>query len=156
MKKFAIILFLVAFAITAVNAQLQVKRGDNFLPNLEADMSTSYKLLNDSLDAHQVVFNIGDKQVLQLYSIAVDLDTILMPAVLVKKHVICLLEKSYDGSNWSTLKTVNYYGTADTTFIHQDVSTGTDAPYLRVRNTMSNDSSSINLISLDAKFTDKL
>jgi hypothetical protein len=156
MKRFVIILFLVAFAMTAVNAQKQVKRGDNYLPNLEAEMSTSYKLLNDSLDANQVVLNIGDKQVLQLYSISLDIDTVSVSSVLNKINVICLLEKSYDGSNWSTLKTVNFYATADTTFVHQDVSTGTDAPFLRIKQTCNQDSVSVNLIAIDAKFTDKL
>jgi len=161
MKRLISVFFIMAFVMSLAYSQAKynVKKSDTFLPNLEAEMSTSYKLLSDSLDNQEIILNIGDKEVLQFYSVAIDIDTVSTSDRTAKSYeenaVICLLQKSYDGVTWTTLKTVNFFATADTVFVHQDVTTGTDAPYLKIKNTCNQDSTSVNLIGVDLKLTNK-
>jgi hypothetical protein len=155
MKRLIGLLFVLAFALSVVSAQVEVKPGETYKPNLESGMSTAYKALTDSLDAQEIVFNLSEKQGLYFYSIAIDIDTVDINGALTEIAAICTLQKSYDNATWSTVATVNYYAEADTFFIHQDVSTGLDAPFLKVRNVCNQDSTSLNLISIDAKFANK-
>jgi hypothetical protein len=155
MKKLIGLIFALALVFSVASAQVRVASGETYKPDLQANMSTSYKALTDSLDQNEVVFDLSEKQGLYFYSIQIDIDTVDINGALTEIAAICTLAKSYDNSNWSTVATVNYYAEADTVFTHQDVSTGLDAPYVRVRQVCNQDSTSLNLISIDAMFKHK-
>jgi len=155
MKKLVGLLFALVFVFSIASAQVNVKAGETYKGNLEKGMSTSYKALTDSLDVQEIVFDLSEKRGLYFYSIAIDIDTVDINGALTEIAAICTVETSYDNSTWAVAKTINFYAEADTFFIHQDVSTGIDAPYLKVKNICNQDSTSINLISLDAKFAYK-
>jgi hypothetical protein len=155
MKKLIGLLFAVVLVCSVASAQVRVKPGETYKPDLQANMSTSFKALTDSLDYNDVIFDLSEKQGLYFYSVQVDIDTVDIDGALTEIAVICTLETSYDKANWTVAKTVNFYAEADTLFVHQDVSTGIDAPYIKIKNVCNQDSTEVNLISLDAVFMNK-
>jgi hypothetical protein len=155
MKKLIGLIFALVFVFSIASAQVSVKAGDTYKPDLQKNMSASFKALTDSLDYNDVIFDLSEKAGLYLYTIAVDIDTVDINGALTEIAGKCTLEKSYDKNTWTVVSTVNYYAEADTFFLHQDVSTGLDAPYLKVKNLLQQDSTSLMLMGIDAKFTAK-
>ena len=103
------------------------------------------------------IFDLSSKVKVQYYTIPVAIDTVLMPAELTTHKIPVTLDGSWDrGKSWTTITTVDFYGTADTTFNFQDVSTGTSAERLRVKlNGADGDSINVQLVDLNARFLDK-
>ncbi len=130
MKK---ILFLIGIiALFAINVQAQDanvnRNGTHFNVLLDAGDTIS----NNSTTLSKTI-GVGNKQAVQLYSIQVSLDSISGTPT-----EAWVLAGSLDNSNWTTITTVNWTGTAsDTTFYYTDVSTGVLWTYLRVQGTES-------------------
>ena len=130
MKK---ILFLIGIiALFAINVQAQEanvnRNGTHFNVLLDAGDTIS----NNSTTLSKTI-GVGNKQAVQLYSIQVSLDSISGTPT-----EAWVLAGSLDNSNWTTITTVNWTGTAsDTTFYYTDVSTGVLWTYLRVQGTES-------------------
>jgi len=145
------ILFLIGIiALFAFNVQAQdatvSRNATNFVVALDAGDTIS----NNSTTLSKVI-GVGGKQAVQLYSIQVTLDSISgTPTEAV------VLAGSLDNSNWTTITTVNWTGTAsDTTFVYTDVSTGVAWPYMRVHITESG-TAKAQLTDLRGRFIDKV
>ena len=94
---------------------------------------------------------LGAKASVQLYSVQVTLDSISgTPAQTIT------LNGSIDNSNWSTISTVSWAGSAsDTTFYFTDIATGIAWPYVSVLVTGSGSSKS-QLTFLGGRFIDEV
>ena len=86
--------------------------------------------ISDNSTTLSKVFGLGAKSAVQLYSIMVSLDKVSGTPT-----QTWVLQGSLDGSNYSTISTVNYAGSADTVFYYTDISTGVAWSYLRVHGT---------------------
>jgi len=96
------------------------------------------------------VFYVGNKDAVQLYSIQATVDSVSGTPT-----EAWVLAGSLDGSNYTTITTVNWTGTdGDTTFMYTDVSTGVAWKYLRVRGTESG-TAKAKLTSLVGRFLNK-
>ena len=148
MKKILLLIGIIAlFAFSAQAQDYNVPRnGTNFNIALDAGDTIS----NNSTTLSKVV-NIGNKAVVQLYSIQVSLDSISgTPTEAV------VLAGSLDNVNYTTITTVNWTGTSsDTTFVYTDVSTGVAWPYLRVHITESG-TAKAQLTKLTGRVLDKV
>lgn len=127
------LLFLIGIiALFSFNVQAQdatvARNGTNF--NVLLDAGDTISDLSTTLSK---TIGVGNKQSVQLYSIQVSLDSISGTPT-----EAWVLAGSLDNSNWTTITTVNWTGTAsDTTFYYTDISTGVLWPYMRVMGTES-------------------
>lgn len=97
------------------------------------------------------IFDLSKKNSFIYYTFAFDVDTVSHEAVLNTHEVPITLHTSYDQITWTAVDSVDYMATADTAFTFQDITTGTDVPYMKV--TMEGvDSVSVQLMSLKARF----
>lgn len=132
MKK--IILFIGIFAAFMLSAEVVAqdytvaRNGTNF--NIALDAGDT---ISDNSTTLGKVINVGAKQSVQLYTIQVSLDSISGTPT-----EAWILAGSLDNSNWTTITTVNWTGTAsDTTFYYTDIATGVAWTFLRVMGTES-------------------
>lgn len=118
--------------------------------NAEVSLDAGDTLSNNSTTLSKV-FYLGNKDAVQLYSIQVSADSISgTPAV------AWVLGGSLDNSNYTTITTVNWAGSADdTTFVYTDISTGVAWPYLRVRGTITG-TAKAQLTKLVGRFLDEV
>ena len=118
--------------------------------NFEVALDAGDTLSNNSTTLSKTI-NVGSKESVQLYSIQVTADSISgTPAV------AWVLAGSLDGTNYTTISTVNWAGTAsDTTFYYTDISTGVAWPYMRVRGTISG-TAKAQLTKLIGRFIDEV
>jgi hypothetical protein len=116
---------------------------------------------NVALDAGDTISNnsttlsktigVGAKEVVQLYSIQVTVDSISGTPT-----EAWVLAGSMDNVNWTTITTVNWTGTSsDTTFHYTDISTGVAWPFLRVKGTESG-TAKAQLTKLKGRFLDEV
>jgi hypothetical protein len=161
MRKLIIALMLFVLSVSFASAQLEksIKKGDySSIIIVNAEMPAAYALLNDSLDSQAIVWSIPERTKLQLYSIPVSFASAAVTETgdTTVRDITSVLSASYDGVTYYTLSTKYFAITqADTVLLHQDVSTGTDATYLKVTNTCVEDSTTANLIGISIKLTDK-
>ncbi len=132
MKK--IILFIGIIAAFMLSAEVVAqdytvaRNGTNF--NIALDAGDT---ISDNSTTLGKVINVGAKQSVQLYTIQVSLDSISGTPT-----EAWILAGSLDNSNWTTITTVNWTGTAsDTTFYYTDIATGVAWTFLRVMGTES-------------------
>ena len=130
MKK---LLFLIGIiALFAINVQAQDANVNRNGTHFNVLLDASDTISNNSTTLSKTI-GVGNKQAVQLYSIQVSLDSISGTPT-----EAWVLAGSLDNSNWTTITTVNWTGTAsDTTFYYTDVSTGVLWTYLRVQGTES-------------------
>lgn len=129
MKRIFLLLGLIAFFAVGINAQTETvaKNGSNFDFNLDAGDT-----LSDNSTTLAKYINLQGKPAVQLYSIQVTVDKITGTPT-----QAWTLDGSMDKVNWTNISTVNWAGTADTTFYYTDISTGVAWGYLRVLGTES-------------------
>ncbi len=148
MKKFILFLFgIIAFTfmVQAQNATV-TRNGTNFNVQLDAGDTIS-----DNSTTLSKTIGVGNKVSVQLYSIQVSLDSISGTPT-----EAWVLAGSMDNSNWTTITTVNWAGTAsDTTFYYTDISTGVLWPYLRVMGTEAG-TAKAQLTKLIGRFADEV
>jgi len=155
MKKTLLTILMSLLFAVAINAQDVLRIPNNSylvkFPVLTTDVVT------EDGDIVEKIFDIGRKTDIQFYTISLDIDTTARAAELMNHKIPVTLEGSWDnGSTYSAISTVNFYGTADTTFVFQDISTGTTAPLLKVKlNGADADSVSVQLIGLYGRFINK-
>ena len=133
-KIFTLLAVLVVAAGFALNAQQRatVKVADNEYTVKFPVLSTD--VMNDSLAYVYKVFDLTKKKKVQYYTVPVYVDTTSHDAVDSTEYATILLQESFDNVTWDNLDTVKYYGIAgDSTFKFQDITTGTSAPWLRVK-----------------------
>ena len=150
MKKIIYIIGLFAAFLFSAELMAQdaivMRNGTNFEVSLDAGDTIS----NNSTTLSKVI-GVGNKLSVQLYSIQVSLDSISGTPT-----EAWVLAGSLDNSNWTTITTVNWTGTAsDTTFYYTDISTGVLWPYLRVGGTESG-TAKAQLTKLIGRFADEV
>jgi hypothetical protein len=114
--------------------------------------------LADSLDYVLKEFDLTKKTKVQYYTIPVYVDTVATSHDVASTHYLTInLQQSYDYVTWANLDTVLYYGASgDSTFNFQDLTTGSSAPYMRVKATVvSTDSVDYQLDDVWGRFLDK-
>jgi len=131
--------------LTVVNGAHLVKFAVDPLDVIDADGETVIK-----------VFDLNKKNKVQYYTIPVYMDSVAHPGTL-SHPIAVLLQQSFDNETWATVTTKSYYAsTSDTTFNFQDISTGTSAPWLRVKfGGAEGDSVNINVQDVWGRFLDK-
>lgn len=148
MKRLAFLIGIIAmFAFSVQGQDAYVSRnGTNFNVALTAADTVS----NNSTTLSKVI-GVGAKDVVQLYSIQVSIDSISgTPTESIT------LAGSMDNSNYVTITTATFTGTqSDTTFYYTDVSTGVAWPYLRVLITESG-TAKAQLTKLSGRVLDKV
>jgi len=156
MKKLFLILAVLMISVgMSINAQKVMKVSKNDY-SVKFNVESTDVISEDGINVIKI-FDLSNKVKVQYYTIPVAIDTVLMPADLTTHYIPVTLEGSWNrGNTWTTISTVNFYGTADTTFNFQDVSTGTSAERLRVKlNGADGDSINVQLVDLDARFLNK-
>lgn len=151
---FAVLVLSAGIALSAQQKdQLRVEKGQhlvkfkvNSLDVIDADGETVIK-----------VFDLNKKDKVQYYTIPVYMDSVNHPGVDSSEYITILLQESFDNSTWATLTTKTYHAVAgDTTFNFQDISTGTSAPWVRVKfGGSEGDSVQINVQDVWGRFLDK-
>ena len=139
-----VIFVALSFTVAAQDAYVS-RHGTNF----EVALDAGDTVLNTNTLSK--VIGLKAKQSVQLYSIQVTMDSISgTPA-----HTI-ILAGSLDNSNYTTISTVSWGGTAsDTTFVWTDIATGVAWPYMRVKVTGSSSSKS-QMTYLGGRFIDEV
>jgi hypothetical protein len=156
-KIFTLLAVLVVAAGFALNAQQKatVRVADNDylvkFPVLSTDV------MNDSASYIYKVFDLSNKKKVQYYTIPVYVDTTSHDAVDSTEYAVILLQESFDNVTWANLDTANYYGIAgDSTFNFQDITTGTSAPWMRVKfGPLTSDSVNISVDQVWGRFLNK-
>ena len=150
----AILLFVSTMALQAqLRDEIKVPAGAHLVEF--ADLSTD--LLPDSLDYIVKEFDLTKKTKVQYYTIPVYVDTVATSGDLTSHYLTINSQQSFDRVTWANIDTVLYYGNSgDSTFNFQDLTTGTSAPYLRVKLTVvSTDSVDYSLGKVFGRFLDK-
>jgi len=155
MKKFVLLFAIIALFVGSVNAQ-------NGTVKVGASSSWEFQTVEatDIIDADgeniEKIFDLGSKNKIQYYTIFLDVDVTARDGELMAHTIPITLQESYDGINYNIVSTVSFYGTADTTFTIADLSTGSIAPYLKVKLDGSDaDSVSVQLMKMAGKFVNK-
>jgi len=155
MKKLFLLLLIAALSVGLLNAQSNVERvgissGWNQFPVIATD------IIDADGENIEKIFDLGSKTKIQYYTIFLDIDTVLIPSTVASHYIPVTLQESYDGVNYTVLSTVNYYCSADTTFTIADLSTGSLAPYLKVKlDGTDGDSVNVQLMKVVGKFVNK-
>lgn len=150
MKKILFLIGIFATLILSVDLMAQdatvLRNGTNFNITLDAGDTIS-----DNSTTLSKTIGVGAKQSVQLYSIQVSLDSISGTPT-----EAWVLAGSLDNTNWTTITTVNWTGTAsDTTFYYTDIATGVAWSYLRVMGTESG-TAKAQLTKLVGRFIDEV
>lgn len=144
------ILFVVAVLIFSFQLMAQDATVSRNATNFNVALDAGDTLSDNSTTLSKTI-GVGAKQVVQLYSIQVTLDSISGTPT---ESIV--LAGSLDNVNWTTITTVTWTGTSsDTTFFYTDISTGVAWPYMRVKSTESG-TAKAQLTTLRGRFIDKV
>src|SRR6056297_645968 len=105
--------------------------------DLDRQYSSEALTLSDSLEDNHFDFDLTSKDRLQLYTFVMKWEegAVTETGDTTSEDITTYLKYSYDEDTYFNLDTATWaITTADTTLLIQDVSTGTDAPFLRVYN----------------------
>lgn len=159
MKKLLILIALM-FTMLATShgqANLVVKESQSYAAFNIASMSPAFVTQSDSLSYNEFAMILEEKKQLQFYTLSVGVEgTSTETSDTTSALMRSILYAGYGNVMKVALDTVDWaMTTADTTFQFQDVSTGTDADYLFLRNKVMEDSTSITVKLVELKVTNK-
>jgi hypothetical protein len=151
---FAVLILTAGFALNAQQKdQLRIEKGQHLVKfqTLAADVMDA--------DGETVikVFDLNKKNKVQYYTVPVYLDSIDRPGLDGSELITITLEESFDNVTWAILTTKTFGATqSDTTFNFQDLSTGSSAPWMRVKfNGAEADSVNVSVRTVWGRFLDK-
>ena len=159
MKKLFILIagLLMITAISFGQAELVVKKSQNHASFNIENMSSVFITKDDSLSYNEFKVILQEKNKLQFYTMSVKMaGTSTEITDTTNALVRSMLYAGYGDVMTVVLDTVDWaMTTADTTFLFQDVTTGTDADYLYLINRVMEDSTNMTINLVEIKVTDK-
>lgn len=158
MKKILTVLaVLVLSAGIALNAQKRVNLRVESGQHLVKFQPLALDVMDADGETITKVFDLNKKTKVQYYTIPVHLDSIDRPGLDGSELITITLEESFDNVVWAVLATKTFGATqSDTTFNFQDISTGTSAPWVKVKfDGAEADSVNVGVTAVWGRFLDK-